>query len=559
MAEENPVVGWQANPGRRGTLTIIENCLFTIFTCTWSVQHLNVPGLDETWWQPFLRKCKWTVFTLFFPEFLMAHAILEFVMVVGDMRLLDNEGRLEDAPRWFFLYSRWPLSNPDDTESGRPKPLLPSEDAEQKDPTRWTFTHCYFANMGGFYIRDHDGQSSVPKDDPLMTMPALNTSAYQMSGALTTSHFVKYWQRIKIPRLSEDDLKDKSKTDYFTKAIAALQISQLMLSLIFRHVQHLAFSQLETLTLAFAICGILTYICSWYKPQNVQRPIEVSWRGPVDDIVPKIQRRTFDSLWRVLTNSKVKNDRQLPERIPNDNIPKTKAHETHYALCILAALTAGFGSIHAIAWNFEFPTFTEQLLWRVATVVSTALPSAALLAIPLSQITVSWGDSSEFRYTCLDVMREYSWQVAGNHDVQIAIKDLTEVCDNKEGHKHFREIFGDSAYSQDFLGKRLREYIQQNAEIRGGLPNNFVSQFEQLVEILSGSINSKRLWDAARTDTYPRRSLSGPLINDGIIYLTSILYCLARLSIIGVAFSSLRWMPDSVYASPWTDYIPSVQ
>lgn len=38
MAAGEAVVGWQANPGRRGTLTIIENCLFTIIACTWSVQ-----------------------------------------------------------------------------------------------------------------------------------------------------------------------------------------------------------------------------------------------------------------------------------------------------------------------------------------------------------------------------------------------------------------------------------------------------------------------------------------------------------------------------------------
>ncbi|KAI3326730.1 hypothetical protein HD806DRAFT_488021 [Xylariaceae sp. AK1471] len=541
MAAEGTVVGWQAGPGRRGTLTIIENCLFTIIACTWSIQHPNVPRLDEASRRTILRKCKWTVFTLFFPEFLMAHAILEFVMAVEDMTSLHEEGHLDDSPPWFFRYFRQPLASSYDAEAIRVEPSLVSGDVGQQ--VKWTLTHCYFANMGGFYIRD---DSKLPSS--------------RKNHLLTTGHFVKYWPRINIPKLSENDLKDKSKTDYFAKAIAVIQITQLILSLILRKVQHLAFSQLETLTLAFAICGVLTYICSWYKPQNVQRPIQV-FLHKVDEGLPhNIKRRTFDSLWQVLTNSKAANDRQPLERIPNDNIPKTKADETHYALYVLTVLTAGFGSIHAIAWNFEFPTFTEQLLWRVATLVSTAVPPVALLAIPLSQITVSWGDSHDFRDICLDAMREYSWHVADNQTVRFAMETLRKACGNPDvEHTHFRDILGDGLESNEFLGEKILEYVQQNEEFQGYIPKGFLPRFTQLVEILRGSFSSKRLWDAAQTNKYPRRSLFSTFFNDGIIYITSIAYCLARLTIIALAFSSLRWMPDSVYMITWTQYIPSVQ
>ncbi|KAI1295265.1 hypothetical protein F5Y03DRAFT_410480 [Xylaria venustula] len=75
---------------------------------------------------------------------------------------------------------------------------------------KWTLTHCYFANMGGFYIHDTN---------------------YHL---LTSCDFVKYWPYVAIPSLTEDDLKDKSKTDYFTKGIATLQITQLVISLILR-------------------------------------------------------------------------------------------------------------------------------------------------------------------------------------------------------------------------------------------------------------------------------------------------------------------------------------
>lgn len=44
MDQVNTTAGWQPNPDRRGTLGIVESCLFTVFACTWSFQHLNVPG-----------------------------------------------------------------------------------------------------------------------------------------------------------------------------------------------------------------------------------------------------------------------------------------------------------------------------------------------------------------------------------------------------------------------------------------------------------------------------------------------------------------------------------
>ncbi|KUJ06243.1 uncharacterized protein LY89DRAFT_557241, partial [Mollisia scopiformis] len=178
---------------------IIENCIFTILACTWSLQHLNIPNLDDKFWSKILRKCKWAVLTIFFPEFLMAHAIFEFV-------------------------------KPDDT-------------------FEWKLTHSYYANMGGFRL--------YTREDPPKTL------------TLTTFHLSKCWRSITKPQLSEEEIKDKIKANFFTKAVALVQISSLLLSILVRVRRGLAFSQLELITLAFAICGILTYVSRWYKPQDI--------------------------------------------------------------------------------------------------------------------------------------------------------------------------------------------------------------------------------------------------------------------------------------------------
>lgn len=40
-----------------------------------------------------------------------------------------------------------------------------------------------------------------------------------------------------------------------------------------------------------------------------------------------------------------------------------------------------FGAVHCIAWNFTFPTHTEQMLWRVASLTMAVMPGFALAAI----------------------------------------------------------------------------------------------------------------------------------------------------------------------------------
>jgi len=45
-----------------------------------------------------------------------------------------------------------------------------------------------------------------------------------------------------------------------------------------------------------------------------------------------------------------------------------------------------FGAIHCVAWNFEFPTSVERLLWRISCLVTIIVPIPALFSsfIPMN-------------------------------------------------------------------------------------------------------------------------------------------------------------------------------
>ena len=68
----------------------------------------------------------------------------------------------------------------------------------------------------------------------------------------------------------------------------------------------------------------------------------------------------------------------------------------HVAIPVLAVMSATFGCLHVIAWNFEFPINVEKLLRRIAAVLSITIPMVGLATIPLAQIIVQADSPRDF-------------------------------------------------------------------------------------------------------------------------------------------------------------------
>jgi hypothetical protein len=144
--------------------------------------------------------------------------------------------------------------------------------------------------------------------------------------------------------------------------------------------QGLAFSQLETITLGFAVCGVVIYLIYLYKPQKVGARTPLKWQSePVQGESPQVPLRplhfekTYDSFWDVLMNERsyaniaqAKTGEQVLEqtikRIPNDNIPISDNSVAYPGVFLLAFTSGLFGAMHAIAWHFEFPSTMEKIL-----------------------------------------------------------------------------------------------------------------------------------------------------------------------------------------------------
>lgn len=588
-------VGWQENPSQRGTLSIITSCVITVVACTWSIQHLNVPGRNEEFWTTFWRKIKWACITVAFPEFIMAHATYELIMAMDDLKAMEAKNLPVVWPAWSKLGQRtwWPklyqriwekqlrqLPNkifrllhkiwqklrrlrPQNDEESRP--VGDSRPTNVPDPSpaprAWTLTHSYFANMGGFNLQIED----TAKTESVLVTP------------IVASQLAQVWGPSRPPEISEEDIKDRSKSDYFAKAVAVIQIAQLFLTIVIRHTRHLKFTQLEVLTLALAICGVLTYFISWYKPQDIktstiikEENLQAACAKDSGKIRKLMEEPVFDHFWRIATTGHLGEDsaskpRQRKSgisgnRIPNDNIPRGKTGLVHPILLVLTVLTACFGAIHAIAWNFDFPTKAEQLLWKISTFVSVVVPILTLTAIPLTQLHRSWGKPHDFTSDCVRILRNLalSDDKDGREPVLIqrlfrALNRLEEARNDIDG-VHYQEIFTKDGADVCVLMAKHCEDPASKLKLDCNLTPRHLRALSKYLP--NESYQSRRIARDAKTDVFPRKPIFPDAVNNSIVYGGGVLYIIARVIIIVVAFTCLRWMPNSVYVETWTKNIP---
>ena len=154
---------------------------------------------------------------------------------------------------------------------------------------------------------------------------------------------------------SKMELMDKSKGDWISKSITSIQVIWFVSQLVGRAAQRLPVTTLELFTCAIVVCTAATYIAWWYKPLDVQRPM----------VLDSEVSATF------LTEHKIQ--RLETYRSSLDNGRETRIRGLRFIACSLVILFA-FAACHLIGWNFAFPTWSEQLLWRAASVLCALMP-----------------------------------------------------------------------------------------------------------------------------------------------------------------------------------------
>ncbi len=93
-SDDEIVHGWVPEPNGRGTWSILWSCLATIFICTWSALHLDVPKRHGRWYLLF-RKLQWMLLAVIAPELILGISANNFFGARNVSQYLVRQGKQE--------------------------------------------------------------------------------------------------------------------------------------------------------------------------------------------------------------------------------------------------------------------------------------------------------------------------------------------------------------------------------------------------------------------------------------------------------------------------------
>ncbi|KAF4628959.1 hypothetical protein G7Y89_g9190 [Cudoniella acicularis] len=292
-APQNNTQVWRPEPSSRGTFDILSVCLITLISYVWTTVHLNVPRKEslESSGATFLvnirnrtsffwRRLAWVLLGLLTPE-LVAYAtqvqhieaeilhknVIEALKATAERVRPPTEAlridvwrKMVNVARSIFPKQQTKTNYTTLSESGKvqsgPDYLL-GEDS-------WKKVYSYFAGMGGFAF-------DAPKT---LEFPFRGRTTFTPHGIL----FLATYHHSSIPRITAEQIEDKSKADGIAKFIVCMQTTWFSFQCISRVAQGLAISLLKLNTFGHAFCALFAYVQWWKKPLNITEPELVNSR-----------------------------------------------------------------------------------------------------------------------------------------------------------------------------------------------------------------------------------------------------------------------------------------
>jgi hypothetical protein len=152
--------------------------------------------------------------------------------------------------------------------------------------------------------------------------------------------------------ISKHDIKDRSKTDAFSKVFAIVQSSWLVVQSITRVASGLSLSQLELATMAYIIPAAVMYGFWLEKPFGVEHVTTIHRPRDKMSTNPVPWKKTS---WYDVAENAISLEKEF-----------WKESTTFYIVATL------FSAFHLGAWNWEFTCPRARLLWRIFGVFATA-------------------------------------------------------------------------------------------------------------------------------------------------------------------------------------------
>ncbi len=350
MVNGTTTVGFVANANDgRGTISLLLQCLSTIFLCVYTALHFDIPVRPLSKWTVFTRKIIFTTIMAIAPEFLPYNAF-------------------NDWYRARILRTLWNAS-------------IGSE---------LSMKQVHYLLSGGVQI-----SASTEHHHRVLEVELL---VFINQVGLAPSHsskkhpdFQEFWDTVIAKLPSDRDLDDKSKSDVVGKAITCLQAAKTLVLIIGRLIYRLDVSLLEVTTAAYIALTLLAYLSWFKKPYNVATYQTVELPFCSDKLGLDRERYNVSRLSTEPTEHlKRRAAREAnPSNLVSSNLYTGSLSEEDFycigdkrerrrdGLISLAALIlfcSILGGIHIAAWNYQYPSQPEAWLWRASCLLLGSLP-----------------------------------------------------------------------------------------------------------------------------------------------------------------------------------------
>ena len=216
--------------------------------------------------------------------------------------------------------------------------------------------------------------------------------------------------------ITEEDILDRAASSSLSKALLIVQVAWFCTNCASRLFQSLPLSLLEVSTAAHAFCTLLTYFVWWEKPINVAAPTLLRQKEAREVYaLLKCSRDEYDKALEV-AQKRAAGDSSTPtgpnisekivlaaealQHLPTPKQPpiplrfnnrdrmlvpgdlNDKSFKEDLSIPITMAISPIlYGVVHFLAWNDQFPTPLEQLLWHVSSLVVTCSGLVEVFAI----------------------------------------------------------------------------------------------------------------------------------------------------------------------------------
>ncbi|KAK7028221.1 hypothetical protein VNI00_014911 [Paramarasmius palmivorus] len=418
----------------RTTTGILWSCLSVIFICTWVAIHPNIPVPGTHSAVAVYQNVELMVVALLAPEFMILWAMRQrekakrvreqfkkykwvmshgFFVIMGGFALYNGEE---------FCGHLWDRDRTSEIKKAIFRPFEGKAEGYLNDIKTYHEKHQKLDNMDENDEKNSESSTPAIHENPSITEPVETDPLSHTPDPTTPLEFLVAKGYI---TLTKDEIKDNlSHSDVITKSIAVIQTIWFIAQVIARAIEGLAITELEIITVGFAILNFGTYFLWWNKPLRVRHPVRVYWRQTetktkgeggeegqgkeenkgkgkegwlsglgtaVTAVVGYIwfnQNPKGIAIWIIqliflplliplhifIVCGNILGDTDdsqfaIPVSSRLDNNPL----HLYIAVYGIAAL---FGAIHCIPWVFQFPTHTEQLLWRISAVAVAVAPIA---------------------------------------------------------------------------------------------------------------------------------------------------------------------------------------